>query len=136
MEDTRIDQIQTRIQRLEQLVTLEKEKLQNVRQVQRRKHELEKISAQHAKDSKSSPAKPPQTEAVTKPSRFEVILNSRSQVVGYRQNLGSQTVFLDAKGKVVAWENGNKTYDRRGLFAGYGRQGLRLIGQSSKVGNI
>ncbi len=48
-EQTQIFQIQSRIQRLQTLIAIEKEKLQRVRSVQQRKRELERNRRDHQK---------------------------------------------------------------------------------------
>jgi hypothetical protein len=50
-EESQIFQIQSRIQRMQTLIAIEREKLQRVRGVQQRKRESEKNRSQHQKES-------------------------------------------------------------------------------------
>lgn len=130
IDDKRISTSQDRIEKRRGEIEKERDRIRKIRDAVRHRRDVEQIRKQHEKDHDQG--KRPQTEEIRKETGLETITNQRGQVVGYRQNQGSQTVFLNCKGVLVAREVGGKTFDNRGSFVGAGRQGMRQLGQKSQ----
>lgn len=50
-------------------------------------------------------------------------------MVGMTQKVGNTTSYLDRTGKRTAFIHDGRTFDGKGVFKGYGDQGLRLFGK-------
>lgn len=112
-----------KIDSLKKKIEDERDELRQIRQTQQRKKELEKIRKGHAGEGKNT-----QTEQKigTVPLR-----NSRGQVVAWVQTIGrNQVNIMDVRGKIIAREIDGRTFNARGEFQGYGRQGLRILGMN------
>lgn len=58
-----------------------------------------------------------------------IIRDEKGRMVGMTQKVGDTTSYLDRTGKRTAFIHDGRTFDGKGVFKGYGDQGLRLFGK-------
>ena len=122
LDQNQTDRAKLKIDSLRKKIEDQREKLVQIRHVQQRKKELERIRRDHEKSSL------PEQKNGSVP-----VINQQGKVVGWIQTVGRDRVnILDPKGRVVGREINGVTYDRRGQARGTGRQGLRVLGMSRR----
>lgn len=110
-----------KVEDLKKRMEHEKEKLDQIRQHEKRKKELERLRRLSSKKHAS--------EGVSR-NRTLCLRNQKSQVLGWVRPMGMNRVdVLDWKGGLVGRFVNGKTYDGSGRFVGDGNQGLRVLGQ-------
>ena len=125
VDDQRIATARDRIEKSREEIDQEREKIRKTRDTLRRRQDLEKIRQDHEKV--------PQSEQ-KRPASMVPVQDQGGRVVGWVQSVGKGRFnILDQRGRVVAREIGNHTLDGLGRYAGRGRQGLRVLGQTMKA---
>ena len=126
LDTQQTDRAKEKIDTLRKKIEDERENLASTRQTQQRKKELERIRQSHAKEANEAKE--------TKQKIGTVALqNQKGQVVAWIQTIGKNRVnIMNAKGKVIAREIDGRTFNERGEFRGYGKQGLRVLGMNLK----
>lgn len=126
LDHDQTDSVRLKIDSLRKKMDDQKEELVQIRHVQQRKKELERIRRDHERES----SKDTQTE---QKNGTVPVINQKGQVVGRIQTVGRNRVnILDPNGRVVGREIDGVTYDTRGQVRGTGSQGLRILGMSRK----
>ena len=126
LDTQQTDRAKQKIDSLRKHIEDERENLAKIRQSQSRKKELERIRKHHAKE--------PNEARWTKQNQGTVsVLNQNGQVVGRIQSFGNnRRNIMNARGEIVAREIDGRTFNERGEFRGYGKQGLRVLGMKLK----
>lgn len=121
----RLDAMKTDLATERAKIAAQQEKLRDARRAASRKRELERI-----RNAGERPAnKDAQIEGQGSQRTIQ-LLDGHGKLIGRIQQTGTNKFqILDSKGAVVAREIDGRTYTARGVYAGTGRQGLRLLGQ-------
>jgi hypothetical protein len=118
-----------KIEDLHHRIEVEKEKVKQIQDSEKRRKELEKIRRDHDKDQSE---KSTQNEG-KHPLSITPIYDQSGRLIGYTLPLSrTRSAILNRKSQLVAYEINGVTYDRQGRSQGRGRQGLRVLGQSIK----
>lgn len=126
LDTKQTDRAKQKIDALRKQVEDERVNLSKIRHVQSRKKELERIRKDHAKEANEAKQTKQKQGTVS-------VLNQNGQLVGRVQSFGNnRRNFMNARGEVVAREINGRTYNGRGEFRGYGKQGLRVLGMKLK----
>lgn len=126
LDTQQTDRAKQKIDSLRKHIEDERENLAKIRQSQSRKKELERIRKDHAKEANEA--------RLTKQKQGTVsVLNQNGQLVGRIQSFGNnRRNIMNARGEIVAREIDGRTFNERGEFRGYGKQGLRVLGMKLK----
>lgn len=127
LDTQQTDRAKQKIDSLRRKIEDERQNLATIRQAQQRKKELERIRQSHAKEANEA-KRPKQKQGTVS------VLNQKGQLVGRIQSFGNnRRNIMNAKGEIVAREIDGRTFNERGEFRGYGKQGLRVLGMKLKT---
>lgn len=124
VDDAATDAAKEKLARLKQYTLAAKEKLDDIRQRQQRRRELEKIRKDHERHTARSAA----NESKSTRSRV-ALMNGKGRWIGFVETLANGNVNIyDARGRIVSRELGGLTLDQSGKLFALGRAGLVALG--------
>jgi septal ring factor EnvC (AmiA/AmiB activator) len=126
--DARIRSYEADIDRKRKEIEKVRDSIRTIKDRQRRHAEMEREYRQ-SRAKKEANEQTRTDEQTTADS--EMLRDGSGRLIGFRRKWGNRTVFLNAKGKLVAREVAGRTYDSKGRLSGFGNQGLRLLSTSN-----